>query len=86
MAMAWTVLLHAAMHWSEAANSFPWSMVVKGASRPHNRIPTLSTGLFSIDLWSKSCLPTQKLHNLHVWGSPVHAPQKQLAGCKSIGW
>ena len=85
MAMAQTVLLHAAIHWTEAADPSLWPMAVEHASCFCNQIQALATGLFPIDLWSKSQVPTHKLHNLHFWGSPKHVLQKQLANGKSIG-
>ena len=85
MAMARTMLLHSAIHWAEVADESLWPMAAKHAVFLHNLIPNLSTGLSPIDLWSKTRFPMRKLHNLHVWGSPICVLQKGLADGKSIG-
>ena len=85
MAMARTMLLHAAIHWSDMADPSLWPMSVKYAVYLYNHLPNATTGLSPIDLWSKTRFPLRKLHNLHVWGSPVYVLQKRLADGKSIG-
>ena len=79
------MLLHAAIHWPQLADPSLWPMAVRHAVWIYNHIPNVTTGLSPIDLWSKSRFPLRKLHNLHVWGSPVYVLQKRLADGKSIG-
>ena len=85
MAMARTMLLHSAIHWSEVADPTLWSLSVRHAVWIYNHIPNTSTGLSPIDTWSKTRFPLRKLHSLHVWGCPTYVLQKNLADGKSIG-
>ena len=86
MAMARTMLLHAATHWPDvAADPTTWPLAVRHAVYIHNRIPSVKTGLSPMDLWSKTRFPMQKLLSLHVWGCPVYVLEKNLADGKSIG-
>lgn len=86
MAMARTMLLHAAVHWPDVADPSLWSLAVKHSVWIYNHIPSLaSSGLSPLDIWSQSRFPLRNLHALHVWGSPVYVLQKQLADGKSIG-
>ena len=85
MAMARTMLLHAAIHWPDMADPSLWPMAVKHAVWIYNHIPHISNGLSPVDQWSKTKFPLRKLHNLHVWGSPLYVLQKRLADGKSIG-
>ena len=86
MAMARTMLLHAATHWPDlAADSTTWPLAVRHAVYIHNQIPSVKTGLSPMDLWSKIRFPMQKLLSLHVWGCPVYVLENNLADGKSIG-
>ena len=85
MAMARTMLLHAAVHWPDMADPTLWPLSVCHAVWLYNHLPNISTGLSPIDLWSKTRFPLRKLHDLHVFGSPVYVLQKRLSDGKSIG-
>ena len=86
MAMARTMLLHAATHWPDvAADPTTWPLAVRHAVYIYNRVPSANTGLSPMDLWSKTRFPMQKLLSLHVWGCPVYVLEKNLADGKSIG-
>ena len=85
MAMARTMLLHAAVHWPDQSNLSLWSLAVKHAVWIFNHIPHPSTGLSPNDLWSKTKFPLNKLTDLHVFGCPVHVLQKKPADGKSPG-
>ena len=85
MAMARTMLLHAAVHWPNMADPGLWALAVQHSVWIYNHLPTVSTGLSPTDLWSKSRFSLRNLHTLHVWGSPVYVLQKRLADGKSIG-
>ena len=86
MAMAQTMLLHAAIHWSDvAADPTVWPLAVRHAVWIHNRIPNVSTGLSPMDTWSRTRFPLHKLHLLHIWGCPTCVLEKRLADGKSLG-
>jgi hypothetical protein len=85
IAMARTMLLHAAVHWPEMADASLWALSVQHAVWLYNHLPSPSTGLSPMDLWSKTRFPLRKLHDLHVFGSPVYVLQKRLSDGKSIG-
>ena len=85
MAMARTMLLHSAVHWPDMADPSLWTLAVRHAVWLYNHLPNISTGLSPLDLWSKTRFPLRKLHDLHVFGSPVYVLQKRLSDGKSIG-
>ena len=85
MAMARTMLLHSAIHWSEVADPTLWALSVRHAVWIYNHIPNINTGLSPIDTWSKTRFPLRKLHSLHVWGCPTYVLHKKLADGRSLG-
>ena len=86
MAMARTMLLHAATHWPDvAADPTTWPFAVRHAVYIHNLIPSVRTRLSPMDLWSKTRFPMQKVLSLHVWRCPVYVLEKNLADRKAIG-
>ena len=85
MAMARTMLLHMAISWNEMADPSLWSLAVKHAVWLYNHLPNVHSGLSPIDLWSKTRFPLRKLHDLHVFGSPVYVLNKRLSDGKTIG-
>jgi Reverse transcriptase (RNA-dependent DNA polymerase) len=72
MSMARTVLLHAAIHWPDASDPQLWPMAVDHAVFVYNRLPDITTGMSPLDLLSGVRWQVQKLHDLHVWGSPTY--------------
>jgi hypothetical protein len=87
MAMARTMLLHSAIHWSEVADPTLWALIVRHDVWIYNHIPNINTGLSPIDTWSKTQFPLHKLHSLHVWGCPTYVLHKKLAdGCSLGRW
>ena len=62
-----------------------WPQAVKHAVWIYNHVPSPENGLMSVDLWTKTRYPIQKLHNLHVFGCPVYVLEKNLADGKSLG-
>ena len=85
MAMARTMLLHSSIHWPEMSEPTLWPQAVKHAVWIYNHVPSPENGLMSVDLWTKTRYPIQKLHNLHVFGCPVYVLEKNLADGKSLG-
>jgi transposase InsO family protein len=71
MAMARTMMLHAAICWPEVADPSLWPMAVDYAIYLHNHLPTVSAGLAPIDVFTGSKWPMHKCNDLHVWGSPT---------------
>ena len=84
MSIARTMMLHAAIHWPEVADPTLWPMAVTHAVYLHNHMPSLTTGLSPIDLFTKTRWPQHKLHDLHVWGCPVYVLDKTLADGKKL--
>ena len=86
MAMAGTMLLHAATQWPDiASDPTTWPLAVRHAVYIHNQIMSVKAGLSPMELWSKTRFPMQKQLSLHVWGCPVYVLEKNLADGKSIG-
>ncbi|EEC45027.1 predicted protein [Phaeodactylum tricornutum CCAP 1055/1] len=58
MAMARTMMLHAAICWPEVADPSLWPMAVDYAIYLHNHLPTVSAGLAPIDVFTGMLDPT----------------------------
>ena len=87
MSIARAMLLHSAIHWPDMANTTLWPMAVSHAVFIWNRVPSLSTGLSPLDLFSKSRWPQHRFHDLHVWGCPAYVLDKTIAdGMKIPRW
>jgi hypothetical protein len=65
-AMAWTMMIHAAIHWPSMSDTYLWPMAVKQAEYIRNRFPTLETGLSPYELLTQSKFERMKLMDLHV--------------------
>ncbi len=61
-----------------------WPMAVQHAVCLHNHVPNPSTGLAPTDIFSKTCWPQSKLHDLHIWGSPACLLNHTIADGKKI--
>ena len=79
MSIAWTMMLHAAIHWPEMADSSLWPMVVQHTTYLHNNVPNPTTGLSPNDLFTQMRFDTNKFHDLHVWGCPVYVLDKKIS-------
>jgi hypothetical protein len=87
MSIAWTMMLHSAVHWPDVADAALWPMAVTHAVFLHNHVPHLATGLCPSDVFTKSRWEQRKYHDLHVWGCPVYALEKAIAdGKKQPRW
>jgi hypothetical protein len=84
MAMARTMMLHAAIRWPEVADPSLWPMAVDYAVYLHNHLPTVSTGLAPIDVFTGSKWPMHKCNDLHVWGSPTYVLDPTLQDGKKL--
>ena len=88
MAMARTMLIHQAAHWSQkldtATETSGWPMAVQLATHICNHVPKIDNGLTPHKLWTATEEPVGKLNNLHAFGCPVHALKKSIADGKKM--
>ena len=87
MALARTMMLHAAIHWPTVSDPTLWPMAVAHAVWLWNHLPHPETGLSPHDIWSRTRWPLRELHNAHVFGCPTYVLQKKLSdGHKINRW
>ena len=79
------MMLHAAIHWPEMADTALWPMAVSHAAYLHNHIPRTDTGRSPHDYFTRTRWEQCKFHDLHVWGCPVYALNKSIANGKKLG-
>jgi hypothetical protein len=84
MCMARTMMLHAAVHWPDMADSSLWPMAVAHAVFLYNHVPSIDSGVSPIDLFTRSRWEQRKFHDLHVWGCPVYLLDKMLSDGKKL--
>lgn len=84
MAIARTMMLHAAIHWPGVADATLWPLAVDHAVFLVNHVPDPRTGLSPSDIFSKTRWEQKKLNNLHVWGCPVYVLDKMISDGKKI--
>ena len=84
MAMARTMMLHAAIRWPECADAQLWPMAVQYAVHIHNRLPNPRTGLSPLDVLSGTKQSLDKLHDLHVFGCPAYVLDPRISDGKKI--
>jgi hypothetical protein len=84
MAMARTMMLHAAIHWPDSADATLWPMAVLHAVFLYNHVPNETTGISPNDLFTKTRWAQSKLHDIHVWGCPVYVLDSTIADGKKI--
>jgi hypothetical protein len=54
MNMSRTMMLHAAIHWPDVADSTLWPMAVAHAVYLYNHMPALDTGISPADMFTKT--------------------------------
>ena len=87
MSIARTMLIHAAIHWPDMADSALWPMAVQHAVFLCNHVPNETTGMSAHDLFTKTRWQQSKFHDLHVFGCPVYVLEKHIAdGMKIPRW
>ena len=87
MTTARTMMIHAAIHWHEMADTQLWPMAVQYAVFLYNHLPNVQTGVSPHDRFTKTTWPIKNIHNLHVWGCPVYVLNKSLQdGNKLSRW
>jgi hypothetical protein len=84
MAMARTMLIHAAIRWPDVADASLWPMAVDYAVYIYNHMPDPKTGMAPIDVFSSSKWPSSKCLDLHVWGSPAYVLDPTLQDGKKL--
>lgn len=84
ISIARAMMVHAAMHWPDMADPSLWPMAVAHSAYLHNHMPSLTTGLAPVDIFTRSLWEQKKLLKLHVWGCPACLLEKSLADCKKI--
>jgi hypothetical protein len=77
MSVSRAMLIHAAIHWPDVADSTRWPMAVAHAVFLHNNVPSLTSGLSPLDVFGKIRWEQLKHHDLHVWGCPTYVLDKQ---------
>jgi hypothetical protein len=84
MAMAQTMMLHAAIHWPDSAEATLWPMAVMHTVFFYNHVSNETTGISPNDLFTKTCWAQSKLYDIHVWGCPVYVLDSTIADGKKI--
>ena len=84
MSIARTMMLHAAIHWSEVANAQLWPFAVQNAALLYNQMPNKSTGLSPHDIFMKTRWHHSKFQDFHVWGCPVYVLDKTITDGKKL--
>ena len=84
MSISRAMLIHAAIHWPEVADTSLWPMAVSQAVFLWNHMPDPTTGLSPWDLFSKSRWKQSKFHDVHVWGCPTYVLDKKIADGNKI--
>ena len=84
MGISRTMMLHAAIHWPEVADSSLWPMAVTHATYIWNHVPNSDTGVSPSDIFTKTRWPHSRFHDLHVWGCPTYVLDKALHDGKKI--
>jgi len=62
------MMIHAAIHWPDMADTSVWAMAVSHAVFLWNHMPNPHTSLSPTDIFTRSRWKLSQLHNVHVWG------------------
>jgi len=84
MSISRAMLIHAAIHWPDMADTKLWPMAVQQACFIWNKMPSISTGLSPSDIFTRTRWPQSKFHDLHVWGCPVYVLDKKISDGNKI--
>ena len=85
------MLMHAVLRFPEDILSTDlWTMEIDYAVWICNRTPDMQSGLFAIEIWSRSRFEpvSETLSNCHSWGCPTYVlePELQKPGVKIPKW
>ena len=84
MSISRAMMIHAAIHWPDMADTSVWAMAVSHAVFLWNHMPNPHTGLSPTDIFTRSRWKLSQLHNVHVWGSPVYILDKRISDGNKI--
>lgn len=77
---------HSGVHWPEVANTALWLIAMDHAVFFWNHVLDPATGLSPTDLFTLTGFPLEKLHELHVLGSPAYVLDMKLVDGKKLPW
>ena len=87
MTTARVMMIHAAIHWHEMADTQLWPMAVQYAVYIYNHLPNIQTGVSPQDRFTRTTWAIKHIHDLHTWGCPVYVLHKSLQdGNKLSRW
>lgn len=85
MELARSMLLHAALMWSDPINEGIWPFAVDHAIYLWNNLPNVDSGLTPNEIFRQVRLDTPRhLNRLHVWGCPSYVLEPKLQDGKKI--
>ena len=83
--MARSMLLHAALHWTEIYDPELWPFAMTHAAFIYNHIPQQDLGFLSpIEVYCKTVINCTYLRRLRVWGCPVYVLSPKLQDGRKI--
>lgn len=84
MSISRTMMPHTAIHWPDVSDSSLWPMAVTHAVYIWNHVPNTETGISPSNLFTKTCWPSSRFHDIHVWGCPTYVLDKTISDGKKI--
>jgi len=82
MAIARTMMLHAAIHWPDVSDPTLWPMAVTHAVWLWNHLPNTETGLSPHDLWTKTRWPLRSMTFTCLAAPPISFKSNSLMATK----
>jgi hypothetical protein len=80
MSVTQTMRLHAAIQWSDVADTALWPIAVAHPVFLHNHVPNPTTSLAPSNVFTKSRWDQRKFHDVHVWVCPVYVLDSKISG------
>jgi hypothetical protein len=71
------MILHASIHWKDGVDASLWPMEVQYAVHVYNNTPG-DNAICPADICTGGTVPRHRLHDIHVWGSPVYVLDPKL--------
>ena len=75
---AWTMMIHASLHWPDLDNESLWPMAITHATYLYNHTPNQLSGIAPIETFSGTLTDSCTLRNLHPWGCPAYVLEPRL--------
>ena len=79
-----TMMLHAALHWPEMADTALWPMAMTYSAYLWNITPKQESGMSPLELFTGTKQLHPILHNTHVWGCPAYVLDPALQDGKKL--